>query len=455
MKSVIIAAPVSGSGKTTVTIGIMAALKKSGLTVAPFKVGPDFIDPGYHRIVTERPSINLDSWMTPKSRVLESFARHGADAGIAVVEGVMGLFDGFGSGGEGSTAELARLTGSPVILVVNAKGFAASIAPLVKGFACFDPQVRIGGLILNNVSSESHRKILMDALSQALPDLPLVGAIMADTGLQLPSRHLGLTTVEDAPLSADFLGHLTEVIERSLNLDRLLSIAASQDLPPVSAVQRGEADTVIAVARDRAFCFVYEENLELLRVSGARIAEFSPLEDPDLPAGTDGIYLPGGYPELHGERLAHNAAMKKAIKAAVDSGMPVYAECGGLIYLTKGCHLNGRFMEFAGVFPCEARMLPKRKALGYREIRLTGDSILGAAGASARGHEFHYSEIGSMPPEVKRIYSVSRKGETLGEEGYSLLNCLASYIHLHFGSNPKMAEAFVARCRRHKAVKVL
>lgn len=459
MKSIIIAAPVSGSGKTTITIGLMACLRRRGLQVAPFKVGPDFIDPGYHQLVTGQPSLNLDGWICSPRTVQEVFANHSAGADIAVIEGVMGLFDGFGgSSDEGSTAQVARLTGSTVFLVVDAKGFARSIAAVIKGFIEFDPEVRFGGIILNNVSSENHARILREAVESALPSIRVVGTIMRDSRLHIPSRHLGLMTAEENELTAQFLDHLVGVIRSSIDLGLLWAIAGAG--APLELPQKKESslsDVRIAVARDRAFCFVYETNLQLFRDCGAELIEFSPLVDASLPEGMSGIYLPGGYPEAYADELSANSSMKGAIRGAIEAGMPVYAECGGFIYLTSGVAVKGEsgdfLKEFVGIFPVTTTMLAKRKALGYREITLRNDSILGKQGAVARGHEFHYSETEEMPAEIERLYQVSKGESDLGTEGYRYKNCLASYIHLHFGSNPGMAEAFVESCRGFAAGK--
>lgn len=467
MKAIIIAAPVSGSGKTTITIGIMECLKRRGMKVAPFKVGPDFIDPGYHRLVTGRPSLNLDGWMLPPQTVREIFTTHAADADIAVIEGVMGLFDGVsGVSDDGSTAQIARITDATVFLVVNAKGFARSIAALIKGFAGFDPDVRIGGVIFNNVSSDNHARILKEAVETALPDIAVIGSIRRDNRLQIPSRHLGLLTAEENELSTRFLDHLVEVVSSSINLELLQSMAGSSDFCTLPQQNySAAADVRIAVARDKAFCFMYESNLELLREYGAELIEFSPLADRALPEGISGIYLPGGYPEAYAEELAANRAMLEAVKAAIEDGMPVYAECGGFIYLTNGlcprpqplsqgemvAEARVRGNDFAGIFPVVTTMLPQRKALGYREIELRTDSILGNKGAVARGHEFHYSEIGEMPAGIERVYQIRKGEQDLGSEGYRYKNCLASYIHLHFGSNPAMAAALVESCRAFAA----
>ena len=456
MKSIVIAAPHSGSGKTTLTLGIMDALKRRGLRVAPFKVGPDFIDPGYHRLVTGTPSVNLDGWMCGLDFVRASFAHYVAGADIAVIEGVMGLFDGIDGVSEaGSSAEIAKALGAPVLLVVDARSQARSAAALVQGFARFDPGVRVVGVIFNNVASANHEAILRDALAASSPEIVLIGCLPKDLELAIPSRHLGLMTAEEHPLSEEFLRHLGQVMDRHLDLDAILSLAGSADDLPVDAGLEhrplSDAGRVrIAVARDAAFCFVYEDNLRLLRERGAELCCFSPLADGALPEETSGIYLPGGYPELFAATLARNASLMDAIRGAVEAGMPVYAECGGFIYLTQGVAGPGVTHPLVGIFPLQTRMLPRRKALGYREVELLGESVIGGAGTLARGHEFHYSEMGEMPEQVERLYRVSRKGTTLGLEGYRYRNCLASYIHLHFGGSPELPDSFVKQCGEYR-----
>jgi len=469
-RAFLIAAPQSGSGKTTVTLAVMAAFRRRGMTVAPFKCGPDFIDPGYHRLAAGRSSINLDGWMCPEAFVADTFRRHSADADAAVVEGVMGLFDGIGSAPmEGSSAQVAAVCGLPVVLVVNARGMAASAAALVKGFAGYDARVRVAGVIFNNVGSGSHCKLLRQALASALPGVAVFGCIPRDDSLGIPSRHLGLVTVEDNPSAPDYLERLADLAEKNLDLAGLAAIEISassaavcskggeKPMPASGGVPLfekgragGGAPVRIAVARDAAFCFVYEDNLRLLREAGAELVPFSPLADVRLPAAIHGIYLPGGYPELYAGRLAANSAMKAAVRNAVEAGMPVYAECGGLIYLTRGMEAGEGAppADFVGIFPVWARMLPKRKALGYRQVEFGPCYGGAAAGGSARGHEFHYSEIGAMPDSIERCYKVSRQGVELGSEGFRYRNCLASYIHLHFGSNPSIATDFVEACRK-------
>ncbi|MFZ4855870.1 MAG: cobyrinate a,c-diamide synthase [Desulfuromonadaceae bacterium] len=469
MNGFLIAAPQSGSGKTTVSLAIMAALARRGVTVAPFKCGPDFIDPGYHRAVTGYPSINLDGWMCGEEFVHQTFLTHltsltsPTGKTIAVIEGVMGLFDGLGaSSREGSSAQIAAITGAPVVLVVNARGMAASAAALVKGFAGFDPQIRLAGVIFNNVGSEQHGELLREAVATHCPEVLCFGCIPRDESLGIPSRHLGLVTSEDNPLSPEFIGRLADMAERCLDLNGLSGLGFHSAQPFMLPLPedplgpkgegRGEGDIRIAVARDPAFCFMYEDNLRLLKEAGAELIFFSPLSDAVLPAGIFGMYLPGGYPELYAETLHANTSMKESIRAAIAADMPVYAECGGFVYLTEGIDdsANQSAADFVGVFPVRCRMLPRRKALGYRQVELTESVLIGERGAVVRGHEFHYSEIGTMPEASIRCYEVSRRRVVLGREGFRIRNCLASYIHLHFGSNPEIAVRFVESCRKQQ-----
>jgi cobyrinic acid a,c-diamide synthase len=339
---------------------------------------------------------------------------------------------------------------------------AASAAALVKGFLDFDPAVTIAGVIFNNVGSTSHGELLRQALAESLPQVRVFGCVLRDDSLAISSRHLGLVTAEDNPLSGEFVERLVAMAVECLDLDGLAGLqippsppfskGGTKDLRGVLTLpfEKGGAGGIssvrIAVARDAAFCFCYPDNLRLLREAAAEIVFFSPLDDACLPPDIAGIYLPGGYPELHGNRLSANSGMRTAIRSAVETGMPVYAECGGLIYLTEGLEAGA---DLVGIFPVRARMLAKRKALGYRQAELLADCFVGTRGDMLRGHEFHYSEIGPMPPEVERLYSVSRRGEFLGLEGYRIGNCLASYLHLHFGSHPGIATSFVQACKSH------
>jgi cobyrinic acid a,c-diamide synthase len=454
--TVIIAGTQSGVGKTTVSIGIMAALKKRGLAVQPFKVGPDFIDPAYHNHVTGRVSRNLDGWMMRKNALLEVYAKAGEGADISVIEGVMGLFDGIGAGGlEGSTAQAAKLTGAPIVLVVDARCMAGSAAAVVKGFETLDPDVKVAGVILNRVGSDRHKELLVKSI-KAHSRARVIGAIPRDEGLDIPSRHLGLTTDVPGILTRKYLKNLTALIEKNIDLDALMKIAArakrtghqDNNLP----FPKNPPFARLAVAMDEAFCFYYKDNLELLESCGIEIVPFSPLKDGGLPEGISGIYLGGGYPEMYARGLSFNDFVKHDIAQAARMGIPIYAECGGLMYLTRGItDLEGVFYPMAGILPTRARMLESRKALGYREVTVTAGDAIFPGGGKARGHEFHYSEIEPMGKGVSLAYSLKKGGggeET--KEGYMTANVLASYVHLHFLSNRGFARRFASIIKKVK-----
>lgn len=445
MKGVLIAGTHSGCGKTTLTLGIMAALRQQGLAVQPFKCGPDFIDPTLHRLVTGKVSRNLDLWMCGHDFVKACFAEHGQDADIAVVEGVMGLFDGNAS----SSAALAKVLDLPVVLVVDARSTAESMAAVVKGFETLDPEVRLAGVIFNRVGSPRHLMLLTNAVRQHCR-AEILGHLPREVEFAIPDRHLGLHMGDEAPLSPPALDQLAAAVTEHIDLDRLRNLAgAGASDKRVAGFDRGDEVELksnkirIGIARDRAFCFYYEDNLDLLRRAGAEIVEFSPLADRQLPDKLAGIYLGGGYPELYAEQLAKNTAMLAGLKAWSTAGKPLYAECGGFMYLTEGItDTADRFFPMVGVYPVRARMKKGRVALGYREAQVAGDSILADQGQVLRGHEFHYSEIEEMDGSVARCYD-------LGDgrlEGYQINNTLGGYLHLHFGFSPGSAAKFIRFC---------
>ena len=459
LRRLTIAAPASGCGKTTITLALLAALRRRGLAVAPFKVGPDFIDPGHHARASGRTSRNLDGWMCGEQWVRQTFDQGCDGAELALIEGVMGLFDGAAGDSEvGSSAEVAKWLGSPVVLVIDARAQARSAAAVLQGFARFDPQLQVAGVIFNRVGSPGHVEMLRSAVA-SVPGLPpVLGCLPRSEELALPERHLGLVTAEDAGRDDAFFARLADWVENHVDLDQLLSLPpltqgggggflAPRQIPLAPPVQKGEDSRVrIGIARDAAFCFYYPDNLELLAAAGAELVYFSPLTDEQLPAAIDGLYLGGGYPELHAAKLAANAGLRQDIQVAATAGLPIYAECGGFMYLSEAIDAQ----PMVGVFPAKARMLPRRRALGYREVTLCAASLLGPAGTVARGHEFHYSEM-ELPETVPRCYRLTRRqGEPAGEEGYRIGNVLGSYVHLHFGSNPRLAEHFVEFCRRQR-----
>jgi cobyrinic acid a,c-diamide synthase len=450
IKGFVIAGTKSGCGKTTVTLGFLAALTRRGLNVAPFKVGPDFIDPGHHTRIAGRQSRNLDGWMLSQDYNLQCFDRSRADADIAVVEGVMGLFDGYDGRSElGSTAQMAKWLGLPVILVVDAGSMARSAAALVMGFEHFDPELPLAGVIFNNLGSSRHLQYLREALRERT-QMPCLGGIIRRADLEMPERHLGLVTPEDHPLDRDAVARLADLIDQSIDLDLLLKNLNELKLPErIESSQNSGRQTVrIAVARDNAFCFYYPDNLELLVKQGAEIVNFSPIMDNDLPRDIDGLYLGGGYPELFAEELAGNRSLRARIKTQSRLGMPIYGECGGFMYLCEELiDHSGRCYPMTGCFPFAARMFPQLKALGYREITLSRNTVLGNAGLTIRGHEFHYSELIRLSPQVSTAYRISdRTGMDKPPEGYMVENTLGSYNHLHFGSQPAAARQFVNHC---------
>jgi cobyrinic acid a,c-diamide synthase len=439
----------SAVGKTTVTLGILEALRRRRLTVQSFKVGPDFIDPAFHALATGRPAYSLDGWMCGREHVLTTVARRAADADLAVVEGVMGCFDGLEGASEvGSTAEIAKWLGAPVLLVLDAGAVARSAAAVLLGFERFDPDLELAGVVFNRAGGPAHHRWLGEAVARSCKTRVL-GALPRERAVVLPERHLGLVSAAEGGYSAELRRALADFIERHVEIDALLDAAHSRvDRQPADppAVARAATATV-AVARDEAFQFYYPDNLELLREAGARLVSWSPLHDRALP-GADGLYLGGGYPELHARALWANGAMRRQVRAFADSGRPLYAECGGLMYLARALtDADGSSWPMVGVLPAGVRMERDRLTIGYREVEIASPSLLGPAGTRARGHEFHCSTLGSVPDSVARVYSLSDgRGGERSPEGFAPGRALMSYVHLHFGSNPAVARSFVEAC---------
>jgi cobyrinic acid a,c-diamide synthase len=442
---VVVAGTASGVGKTTVTLGLLEAYRRRGLVVQAFKVGPDFIDPGLHALVTGRPSLNLDGWMCGREAVIAAVDRHAADADLALVEGVMGCFDGADATGEdGSTAQIAKWLAAPVALVIDVGGQSRSAAAVVAGFERFDPTLTVAAVIANRVGGEGHGRWVAEAV-HATCRAALVGAIPRDDALTLPERHLGLVTAAEGPLTSELRDRLATVIERSVDLDRLLALASTRgSIRSPERIDRA-ARARIGVAMDVAFQFYYQENLALLRQAGAELVFWSPLRDevPDV----DGLYFGGGYPELHAARLAENAAAVKAVRQRAERGLPIYAECGGLMYLAEALEdVEGRAHPMVGLLPATVRMRPRRMTLGYREVRFTADAPLGRAGTVARGHEFHYSTLETVPETVPRAWRLEGRHGGDRPEGYLIGRTFMTYVHLHFASNPDLPRAFVEAC---------
>lgn len=440
----IVAGTHSGVGKTSLTLGLIGALRRRGLTVQPYKVGPDFIDPLHHRAASGRDSVNLDGWMLDPVSNRASFARASADADVAIVEGVMGLFDGSeGRTDRGSAAELAKLLDLPVVLLVDAWAMARSAAAVVHGFATFDSAVRLAGVVLNRVGGPGHTALIRDALDGRVP---LLGALPQTPEVTIAERHLGLHLPEES--RAEVRERLTDLVEQAIDVDALL--AATKRERPAAPVAAGAAAARlgpaarrarIGVARDEAFCFTYADNLRLLEEAGAELIEWSPLRDA-LPSGLDAVYLPGGYPELHAEQLAENRAARDGLRDFARAGGTVYGECGGLMYLGEAIEVDGRRFPVSGVFPYVTR-LPAGLTIAYVEVRTSG-GVFGP-GRSARGHLFHHSELVTDPgPTLERAFELRTVRGEVSREGFVAGNVLATYAHLHFGSDPGLADAFVA-----------
>jgi cobyrinic acid a,c-diamide synthase len=436
LSAIVVAGTHSGVGKTSITLGLIGALRRRGLTVQPFKVGPDFIDPLHHQHASDRPARNLDGWMLDPDTNLQRFARATDDADVALIEGVMGLFDGSdGKSDRGSTAEMAKLLGLPVLLVVDASAMARSAAALIHGYTSFDPDLRVAGVILNNVGGEVHAGMIRDAVAGAVP---IVGGLPRANDLVVPERHLGLHLPHET--RAEYVQELAALIEAHIDLDALLDASAIERRPAPEATPPSPTRARIAVARDEAFCFYYTDNLELLERAGAELVPFSPINEP-LPENIDGIYLGGGYPELHAQELADNDATRNAIRQFAADGRPVYAECGGLMYLAHSLELDGTSHPMCGVFPFSTKM-PAGLTISYVEVRTTGG--LFGSGHTVRGHLFHHSAIAGQAGAGCYQLTTSR-GDNV-EEGYTSGNVLASYAHLHFASNPRLATMLVERC---------
>ena len=447
--TLVVAGVRSGVGKTTIATGIMAALTARGYRVQPFKAGPDYIDPSYHRVACGVPCRNLDTWLLPSDVVIELFRRAVSRADVAVVEGVMGLYDGHSSLGEqGSTAELAKLLGAPVVLVADASKVARSVAAEVLGYQRFDPRVDIAGVVLNGIAGPGHLEFCKPQVEETT-GIPVLGYMPHRQDLTQPERHLGLIPTVEGTVVREWYRKLTHQVEETIDLDRLLAVASRARPPEVEPnVFPQEAHTPkarIAVAMDRAFSFYYQDSLDLLEAWGAEVVPFSALEDECLPEDADGVYIGGGFPELYAADLAANAPMLEDIRHAASRGVPVYGECGGLMYLGRRLSdLDGGVHDMAGLVPVSSVMEESRLVLGYRELEALSDGPLMERGRRVRGHEFHWSVQEDTPGPSEAAYSVLDQDGRL--EGFRSGSVLASYVHLHLASDPSLAPRFVEAC---------
>ncbi|WP_261665073.1 cobyrinate a,c-diamide synthase [Deinococcus sp. Marseille-Q6407] len=435
----VLAAPSSGSGKTTAAALLCLALRASGLSVQPFKLGPDYLDPTHLGRAAGRPARNLDSFLLPPERVEALFARAAGTADVSVVEGVMGLYDGLDpTSDEHSTAALARQLGLRVVLLLDAGGMARTAAAVAAGLRDFGAGVDLAGVILNRVGGEGHARLCEAALAEV--GLPLLGFIPDDPALHLPERHLGLLAAEEA--AWDEAAALQAA--RFLRLDALLAATRLPALAPAAPLQFPEPRARIAYAWDAAFSFYYPDALDELRLAGAELLPFSPLHDAGLPENVGGLLLGGGYPELYADQLSRNVSMRRAVRDFAAAGRPVIGECGGLMYLGQSLlDLEGAEHEMCGVIPARTRMQP-RLSLGYREAAALHASPLAPAGAVLRGHEFHYSE--RLDPPSHPAYRWTTAAGEVVEEGRAQGKVLASYLHLHLGADPALARRLVEAC---------
>lgn len=462
----VIAGISSNVGKTTVTAGLIAALRQRGLVVQPFKCGPDYVDPSYHERAAGRPCRNLDTWMLSDAQLLDSFARACQDADIAVIEGVMGLYDGSDWHDErGSTAQIAKLLSAPVLLVLDISGSARSAAAVALGYQNFDPAVAIQGVVLNFAGSDRHAHGCAEAITDTTA-LPMLGWLPRELQLQIPERHLGLVPGGEQVDSNALIAEMAAAVSARFDVDGIVKVARAVAVPgtplradpparggpPARGAHRRASRPTIAVARDEAFCFYYPENLELLIEEGANVEFFSPLRGERPDANAVGVYLGGGYPELHGPALASNTGLWSALKDLHAADAPIYAECGGFMVLTEGLtDTEGRSWPMAGLLPGFARMSGKLAALGYRHATALRSNLLVEPGDALRGHEFRYStwvrETSAAGDTAAWQVRGTRGDAPADAVGFARGNLLASYLHVHFGQRRELATRFVQRLR--------
>lgn len=447
-KRIVIAGTGSGVGKTTLTLGLMAALNRKGLKVQGFKCGPDYIDPSYHTAVTGRVSRNLDSWMLTHDAVKEILVRGSQGADISIIEGVMGFYDGKRpDANEGSTAEISVLTETPVLLVVNCKSMARSAAAIVKGFQLFSSEVHIVGVIANQVGSEGHYRLVKTAIEQEC-GIPVVGYLKREDVITIPERHLGLIPSLERGELDGFFDSLADLVEQTVSVEQVLALASAPrlEVQPVLFRDRSMPRKVrIAVARDAAFHFYYPENLELLEAYGAELLYFSPLAGEKVPMDADGLYIGGGFPEEFAAQLASSDEVKESFRSAILGGLPTLAECGGYMYLTdEVVTTDGNRYPMVGLISGSVTMQKRLAALGYREVTGYPGNFLLAEGEQAKGHEFHYSTFSTTEQQAAAYRTKGLRGEK--EDGYVNGNLVAGYTHLHFASNERLAVTWIEKC---------
>lgn len=449
----VIAGVSSGSGKTTITLGLMTAFKKRGQIVQGFKCGPDYIDPSLHTAVTGRPSRNLDSWMFSDDLLKEVFIKGSEKADISLIEGVMGFYDGkSATSNKGSTAEISTKLQCPTILVVDCSKMARSAAAIVKGYQTLDPNVNIAGVVASKVGSANHYQLIKEAVEQEC-DLPMCGYLPYTPDIEMPERHLGLIpAIENGELDP-LIERMGQAVEATINVDKLIQLSEQDpiDLKKTKSIfiSKPKLPVTIAVAWDRAFNFYYSENLELFEAYGATLVYFSPLAGEKIPEEADGVYLGGGFPEFYAAELSVQTPMLQSFSEKIAEGMPVLAECGGFMFLSESIEtVDGVIYQMVGAIKGKIKMGDKLARIGYREISGAADNFWLGEGEQARGHEFHYSMFHASEKQPPAYYTKGSFGE--GEEGVITKNVIAGYTHIHFASCPKLVENFIGTCLENK-----
>ncbi len=451
---VVIAATQSSSGKTTVVTGILRALKNREMVVQPFKVGPDYIDPSYHGMAAGRAGHNLDTWLVDESKINDLFVHETEGADIAIIEGVMGLYDG-GKNGISSTAQLAKKLNAPVVLVINVQSMGDSAAAIALGFKLYDEEVNLAGVILNRLGSPTHKALIEEALAKI--NIPVLGAIYRDDSVHMPERHLGLTPAQENN-AKEVIEIISKKIAKEVYLDEIIKLAKTA--PPIKVQEHQQKeiakDVVIAVANDKAFSFYYPASLAQLEQYGAKIEFFSPLEDEAIPQNASALIFGGGFPEVFADKLAQNKSMLNSIRLANENKMPIYAECGGYMYLMKGIFdFENNFHEMVGIIPATAKMNKKLQTVGYVKAQNLQDNILGKKDMEYHGHEFHFStqnedDDKSFPWAFE---FTKMRNNAKYKAGYAKDNILGSYLHLHFLGSMKAAQSLVEKARAYSLSK--
>ncbi|MCK8059762.1 MULTISPECIES: cobyrinate a,c-diamide synthase [unclassified Fusibacter] len=441
----------SNVGKTTVTSTLMHVLKSKGLTVQAFKCGPDYLDPTFHAFVTGRPSINLDLHMMGQEGVRESFHRHMQGVDVGVVEGVMGMFDGGDSNlDNGSAAHLSRILGIPVILIVDGSGVATTLAASVLGFKLFDERVDLKGVLVNKVGSGMHYSLLKEPIER-YTGVKTLGYIEKHASIDLDSRHLGLKPASEVENLSGMLDFLKTHTDHTVDYEELLKSDFEYVSQPVAIFLEAKAEYRIAVAMDAAFYFYYQDNLDTMRRAGMELVPFSPIKDTSLPKDIDAIYIGGGYPELHAKALSENKALLKEIRKSSQEGLPIYAECGGMMYLTRSIEdMNGTAYEMVGVFDGRARMTEKLQRFGYVDVHLNEDTILGVKGTELKGHEFHRSTVDWNDTDLCYTVKKSYRSTKTWRCGAYVNHTLGAYAHLHFGNRQEVLEPLLECIRKRR-----